>query len=176
IPVVSFGLPILETLISVLRRFLNGKPLFVGDRQHIHHKLLERGLSQRQSVIILYAVSAACGLLSLLLLNPSGPTVGIVLFVVGIGIWVGVQHLGYQEFFEIRRVAQRTMDQKKIIVNNLAIRRASESLMKARSLATICEMVEQAFEANDFDRFHLELSPWLRHRVNDPRNRLFCDG
>ena len=64
IPVVSFGLPILETLISVIRRFLSGTPLFAADRQHIHHKLLERGLSQRQSVIILYAVSALCGLLS----------------------------------------------------------------------------------------------------------------
>jgi UDP-GlcNAc:undecaprenyl-phosphate GlcNAc-1-phosphate transferase len=176
IPVVSFGLPILETVISVLRRFLSGQPVFSADREHIHHKLLERGLSQRQSVIILYAVSAACGLLSLLLLNPSGPTVGIVLFVVGMGIWVGVQHLGYQEFVEIRRVAQRTMDQKKIIINNLAIRRASERLRKARSLASICEIVDQAFEANDFDRFHLELSPWLRRRVNDPRHRLFREG
>ncbi len=176
IPVVSFGLPILETVISVLRRFLSGQPVFGADREHIHHKLLERGLSQRQSVIILYAVSAACGLLSLLLLNPSGPTVGIVLFVVGLGIWVGVQHLGYHEFVEIRRVAQRTMDQKKIIVNNLAIRRASERLMKARSLTAICEIVDRAFESNDFDRFHFELSPWLRGRVNDPRNRLFRDG
>ena len=37
-------------------------------------------------------------------------------------------------------------------------------------------MVEQAFEANDFDRFSLELSSWLRRRVNDPHNRLFRDG
>ena len=45
IPVVSFGLPILETGISVVRRFLSGQPLFAPDRHHIHHKLLERGLS-----------------------------------------------------------------------------------------------------------------------------------
>src|SRR2546423_651316 len=176
IPVVSFGLPILETLISVLRRFLNGTPLFAADRQHIHHKLLERGLSQRQSVIILYAVSALCGLLSLLLLNPSGPTVGIVLFVIGAGVWVGVQHLGYHEFFEIRRVAQRTMDQKKIIINNLAIRRAGERLLHASSLEAICEILDQAFEANDFDRFHLEVSPWRYHHASDLRPRGLTDG
>lgn len=176
IPVVSFGLPILESVISVLRRFLSGQPVFVADRQHIHHKLLERGLSQRQSVIILYAVSAACGLSSLLLLNPSGPAVGVVLFVVGAGIWVGVQHLGYHEFVEIRRVAQRTIEQKKIIVNNLALRRASERLLGARSLAEICEILDQTFENNDFDRFHLELSPWSRRRINDPLNCVFLDG
>lgn len=48
IPVVSFGLPILETVISVVRRFMNGKPLFEGDREHIHHKLLKRGLTARR--------------------------------------------------------------------------------------------------------------------------------
>jgi UDP-GlcNAc:undecaprenyl-phosphate/decaprenyl-phosphate GlcNAc-1-phosphate transferase len=176
IPVVSFGLPILETIISVLRRFLSGQPLFGADRGHIHHKLLERGLSQRQSVIILYGVSAACGLLSLLLLNPSGPTVGIVMFVVGAGIWVGVQHLGYHEFVEIKRVASRTIDQKKIIVNNLAIRRAGDSLKKARGLTEICEILDHAFDSNDFDRFHLEFSPWLRRRVNGPMNHMCRDG
>src|SRR5208337_3768507 len=58
IPVVSFGLPILETALSVLRRYLSGRPVFTADREHIHHKLLQRGLSQRQVVIILYGVSA----------------------------------------------------------------------------------------------------------------------
>jgi hypothetical protein len=69
-------------------------------------------------------VSAICGLLSLVLLYPSGPMVGIVLFVIGTGIWVGVQHLGYHEFIELGRVAHRMMEQKKIIVNNPAICRA----------------------------------------------------
>lgn len=48
IPVVSFGLPILETVISVLRRLIAGRPVFTADREHIHHKLLERGLTHRQ--------------------------------------------------------------------------------------------------------------------------------
>jgi UDP-GlcNAc:undecaprenyl-phosphate GlcNAc-1-phosphate transferase len=165
IPVVSFGLPILETLISVFRRYLSGQPVFAADREHIHHKLLERGLTQRQSVIILYAVSAVCGLLSLLLMNPSGPAVGIVLFVVGAGIWVGVQHLGYHEFVEIRRVAKRTMDQKKIIINNLAIRRGSERLARAKSFAAICEILTETFRTNEFDRVQLRLSPWGREAI-----------
>jgi UDP-GlcNAc:undecaprenyl-phosphate GlcNAc-1-phosphate transferase len=58
IPVVSFGLPILETALSVVRRFISGRPVFTADREHIHHKLLQRGLSHRQVVIVLYAVSA----------------------------------------------------------------------------------------------------------------------
>src|SRR5207302_9553944 len=50
IPVVSFGLPILETALSVLRRFISGRPVFTADREHIHHKLLQRGMSHRQVV------------------------------------------------------------------------------------------------------------------------------
>src|ERR1700693_6185129 len=45
IPVVSFGLPILETSLSVLRRLISGRPVFSADREHIHHKLLQLGMS-----------------------------------------------------------------------------------------------------------------------------------
>ena len=111
IPVVSFGLPILETTLSVVRRLISGRPIFTADREHIHHKLLQRGLSHRQVVIVLYAVSALFALLSLFLLWPTGSTLGLVLAVLGTGIWMGVQHLGYLEFGELRRVAQRTIEQ-----------------------------------------------------------------
>ena len=167
IPVVSFGLPVLETVLSVIRRFLSGQPLFTADHGHIHHKLLERGFSQRQVVFILYAASAICGMLSLFLLYPSGPTVGVVLFVIGAGIWVGVQHLGYHEFGELGRVAHRTMEQKKIIVNNLAIRRATEALSLSRDLKSIEDTLRLAFESNDFDRFDLQIGHEAR-AVDDP--------
>jgi UDP-GlcNAc:undecaprenyl-phosphate/decaprenyl-phosphate GlcNAc-1-phosphate transferase len=158
IPVVSFGLPILETGISVVRRFLSGQPLFAADRHHIHHKLLERGWSQRQVVVILYGVSAAFGLLSALLLYPGGPTIGVVLFVIGAGIWMGVQHLNYPEFFELHRLARRTLEQKQIIVNNLAFRRATFRLAKVDCLSELCHVLEETFRGNDFDGFELRSS------------------
>src|ERR1017187_2924072 len=111
IPVVSFGLPILETALSVSRRFISGRPLFTADREHIHHKLLQLGFSHREVVIVLYGVSAIFALLSLFLLWPTGSTLGLVMLVVGAGVWLGVQHLGYLEFGELRRVAHRTFEQ-----------------------------------------------------------------
>src|SRR5262249_10953783 len=74
IPVVSFGLPMLETALWVLRRLISGRRVFTADREHIHHKLLQRGLSHRQVVVVLYAVSALFALLSLFLLWPTGST------------------------------------------------------------------------------------------------------
>jgi UDP-GlcNAc:undecaprenyl-phosphate/decaprenyl-phosphate GlcNAc-1-phosphate transferase len=160
IPVVSFGLPILETSLSVLRRFISGRPVFSADREHIHHKLLQLGLSQTQVVIVLYAVSAVFALLSLFLLWPTGSTLGLVLLVLGTGIWLGVQHLGYLEFGELRRVAQRTIEQRQIFVNNLAIRRATEELRAARDYEEVCSILLAAFTSSDFDAFDLR-GPWL---------------
>lgn len=153
IPVVSFGLPILETALSVLRRWLSGRPVFTADREHIHHKLLELGYSHRQVVIVLYAVSAVFGLLSLFLLWPSGRTVGLVLTVIGIGVWLGVQHLGYLEFGELQRVAMRTIEQRVVVINNLALRRAAAELGVATDYNQVCRILQAAFGSNDFDGF-----------------------
>jgi len=157
IPVVSFGLPILETALSVVRRLISGRPVFTADKEHIHHKLLQRGLSHRQVVIVLYAASGVFAMLSLFLLWPTGSTLGLVLAVVGIGVWMGVQNLNYLEFGELRRVAQRTLEQRLIFVNNMAIRRAAEELKAASELGELCRILEAAFASNDFDAFDLRL-------------------
>jgi UDP-GlcNAc:undecaprenyl-phosphate/decaprenyl-phosphate GlcNAc-1-phosphate transferase len=159
IPVVSFGLPILETLLSVLRRLISGRPIFTADREHIHHKLLELGLSHRQVVIVLYAVSALFAMLSLFLLWPTGSTLGLVLAVVGSGIWLGVQHLNYLEFGELRRVAQRTIEQRQIVINNLSVRRAIAELKVATDFDQIRSILVAAFNGNDFDAFDLQVVP-----------------
>jgi len=157
IPVVSLGLPILETSLSVFRRVISGRPIFTGDREHIHHKLLQHGMTHRQVVILLYGVCAIFALLSLFLLWPSGGSIGLVLAVLGTGIWVGVQHLGYLEFGELGRVAQRTLGQRQIFINDLAIRRATEDLKGTSDYVQVCHILETVFSTNDFDGFELRV-------------------
>jgi UDP-GlcNAc:undecaprenyl-phosphate GlcNAc-1-phosphate transferase len=153
IPLMTFGLPVLDTVLSVSRRFLRGRPLFGADREHIHHKLMLRGLTHRQAVIVLYAVSCAFAFFSLLLLNHA--VVGVVLAVVAVAVVTGVQRLGYSEFSELRRIAQRTVEQKQIMANNIAIRRAAEDLRKARDEDEIRTILTTAFENNEFDGFEV---------------------
>jgi len=161
IPVVSFGLPILDTFMAVLRRFLNGKPLFTADDEHIHHKLLQRGLSHRQAVVVLYAVSAFFALLSLPLLSPTSGTIAVVLSVVGLGVLFGLQHLGYREVDELCRLARRTWEQKTIISNNLAIRRATQELARATTSHDVLCILKTAFRGNDYDGFEISFTPDL---------------
>ena len=164
IPVVSFGLPILETILSILRRLISGRPIFTADREHIHHKLLQRGLSHRQVVIVLYAVSGLFAMLSLFLLWPTGSTLGLVLAVVGSGVWLGVQHLNYLEFGELRRVAQRTIEQRQIVINNLSIRRGIEELKVASDFEQVRRILIAAFDGNDFDAFQLDIHHYAEDR------------
>jgi hypothetical protein len=70
--------------------------------------------------------------------------------------------LGYLEFGELRRVARRTVEQRQIFINNLAIRRAIEELKKTSDYDQICRILEVAFSNNDFDAFDLRL-----HRAPD---------
>jgi UDP-GlcNAc:undecaprenyl-phosphate/decaprenyl-phosphate GlcNAc-1-phosphate transferase len=171
IPVVSFGLPILETLLSIVRRLISGRPIFTADREHIHHKLLQMGLSHRQVVIVLYAVSAVFAMLSLFLLWPTGSTLGLVLAVVGTGIWLGVQHLNYLEFGELRRMAHRTIEQRQIVINNLSVRRAVEELKAAESFDQVRSILVAAFETNDFDAFELQATPPFDSHSIEPKQR-----
>ncbi len=60
IPLSIFGLPLFDTTLAFFRRILHGKSPFTADRGHIHHKLIDMGFNQKQSVHILYAL---CGIL-----------------------------------------------------------------------------------------------------------------
>lgn len=56
-PIIALGLPIIDTALAIVRRGLKGLPLFRADRKHIHHRLMQQGLSRTRTVLLLYAVS-----------------------------------------------------------------------------------------------------------------------
>nr|WP_114638016.1 MraY family glycosyltransferase [Desulfolucanica intricata] len=67
IPLVILGIPLLDTVFAIVRRYHNHKPIFQADKEHLHHRLLDLGLSQRQAVLTIYAVNAVLGLSAVVL-------------------------------------------------------------------------------------------------------------
>jgi len=61
IPILALGVPIFDTTFAIVRRLLSGKPIMEADKGHLHHRLLDHGLSQKQTVITLYAISTVLG-------------------------------------------------------------------------------------------------------------------
>jgi UDP-GlcNAc:undecaprenyl-phosphate GlcNAc-1-phosphate transferase len=154
IPVVSFGFPILDVALAISRRFLSGKPLFRGDRDHIHHKLLKRGLSQRGAVLVLYGVTSCFALLSLVLLHDAA-MLALVLAVIGIGAVLGVQYLGYVEFSELQDLLRRTAEHKRAIANNVEVRHAVEALNSCADFVQMCAILQPTLHSIGFDGFRL---------------------
>jgi UDP-GlcNAc:undecaprenyl-phosphate/decaprenyl-phosphate GlcNAc-1-phosphate transferase len=156
IPVVSLGLPILDVGLAVSRRFLRGSRLFEGDRDHIHHKLLKRGLSQREAVLLLYAVTAAFGFLSLLLLHHA-TAIALTLAATGVGALIGVRQLQYAEFDEILSIVRRSTHRRQFVTNHVAVRRAVDSLNDCDNFSSLCRILQAALQPIGFDGFRFQM-------------------
>ena len=137
IPVVSLGLPVLDTLIAVTRRFLRRQPIFAADRGHIHHRLLGRGYSPRGVVLALYAVCAVLALAGMLLVNNGGHVVALVLVTIGIGVGFMVQRLRIYEFEEVGRLLRRGVQQRHTIERGVRVREASARMGALDDLAAV---------------------------------------
>jgi UDP-GlcNAc:undecaprenyl-phosphate GlcNAc-1-phosphate transferase len=67
VTMLALGLPVMDTLQVMISRLLAGKPMYQADRRHVHHRLLSKGLSVKQTVFVLYLISLLFSLFSLLL-------------------------------------------------------------------------------------------------------------
>ncbi len=61
IPLVVMGIPLFDTMMAIVRRYQEHRPIFQPDREHLHHQLLARGFSHRGAVLSIYGVSAVMG-------------------------------------------------------------------------------------------------------------------
>jgi UDP-GlcNAc:undecaprenyl-phosphate/decaprenyl-phosphate GlcNAc-1-phosphate transferase len=157
LPMVACGLPIAETLVSVLRRFLSGRPIFGADREHFHHRLLNLGFTHRQVVVLLFGVSGVCSLISVVLLFPKPNVLIVVGIVLLLLATVAIGQLGYPEFEEIGRVLARVRDQKLVIAQNVKVRQIATGLKYASDWDYVSDVLQTGFEEGDFSNFKLRI-------------------
>ena len=95
-PVIILGVPILDTVVAIIRRTLSGQKFYEPDKLHLHHRLLSMGFSHRGAVWMVYAIAFIFSLIALLL-NVSSRFGGVLLIfgllfaleisIEGLGIW-----------------------------------------------------------------------------------------
>jgi UDP-GlcNAc:undecaprenyl-phosphate GlcNAc-1-phosphate transferase len=173
VPIISLALPLTDLLLTVARRYLSGHSIFGADREHIHHKLLELGMSQRQVVAILYAFSATCVVLSLTLLHPSRLVVLPVIAILALVIFFGIRRLKYKEFIELERFASRMRQQRRVAEANIALRKSAARLQESEKAVQIAKILEDCLR-RDFDAFRILLDPghWVTIESDDAPTRL----
>lgn len=72
LPVIVLGLPIFDVLFAIVRRLIKGKSIkavFKPDKGHLHHRLVEKGFTPKQAVLILYGLSASLGMFAIILFD-----------------------------------------------------------------------------------------------------------
>jgi UDP-GlcNAc:undecaprenyl-phosphate GlcNAc-1-phosphate transferase len=79
VPFLILGLPIFDTSFAFIRRIAHGQSPMHADRSHIHHRLIDLGLNQKQAVATLYVISAILGL-SAVVLTTGGEGKALILF------------------------------------------------------------------------------------------------
>jgi len=80
VPFLILGLPIFDTAFAMIRRIAKGQSPMKPDRSHVHHRLIDMGLSQKQAVATLYVISAILGM-SAVVLTTSGELKAMLFFV-----------------------------------------------------------------------------------------------
>lgn len=104
VPVIALGLPIFDTAFAIVRRVVNGKSPAEADRGHIHHRLLEMGLTQRQAVVLLYMASGLLGLTAMLSSELDFRTSVPITLLVILGMAAAAKALGILDLREHGRI------------------------------------------------------------------------
>ncbi|MEG1344448.1 MAG: MraY family glycosyltransferase [Clostridia bacterium] len=68
-PILALGVPIFDTVFAMVRRFLKGQPMLKPDGAHVHHRLINRGLTQRQAVLVLYTVTSVLCIIAVVIIS-----------------------------------------------------------------------------------------------------------
>jgi UDP-GlcNAc:undecaprenyl-phosphate GlcNAc-1-phosphate transferase len=153
----ALAVPILDVFLSIVRRFLRGQPIFAADRGHIHHRLLDKGLTPRRVALLLYG---ACGLgasLSLVVTVAQNQFGGLILVLFSAGAWLGVQNLGYTEFRMARRLLAAGAFQN-MLNAHLALDKLDLALAAATQPEQCWSALEEASASLGFHRVELALA------------------
>lgn len=152
IPLLCLGLPIADAGLAILRRFIRGVPIFSADREHIHHRLLARGMTHRESVLTLYAGSALLALASLGLElgdHTYGPT---VLVAVGVLALVAAKLLGFTSWRRVVRAVRYGRLRRSATLERMRrLEQCGERLREASSMSELRDGLRDLSTALDVE-------------------------
>ncbi len=96
-PLVSLGVPVIDTLLAILRRAISGSGIFTADGKHLHHRLLKLGISHEDVVKVFYFISVWLGLVAFMFVLIPNQFAIIVFGVLGMGLLFAIKSLSFLE-------------------------------------------------------------------------------
>ncbi len=154
IPVIALGVPLIDTLWALFRRFVFGQKIFRPDREHLHHRLIKMGYTQRRAVLLIYAFTIILGIVAITIVHAQNDMAALVLFVLGIGLIFIIRFLGVSDFFTMRRMAgwaQDLTDEAGISHGRRSFLNHQLKISKARDCNELWHAVCKSLEDLEFD-------------------------
>lgn len=111
-PIFIIGIPIFDTVFAIVRRFMNHQPIFKADKEHLHHCLLEMGLTHKQTVLAIYVVNIILGASGVLLTQLTTAQSFMVFVVVMLGAFIGANKVGVLGTKAVRSVGVESQGKK----------------------------------------------------------------
>jgi UDP-GlcNAc:undecaprenyl-phosphate GlcNAc-1-phosphate transferase len=169
-PLLLCALPLVETTLTVARRFVSGRPFFVGDRSHIHHVLLSKGLAVPRATVSLAAIAFLFSATAVLSRSWRKEVVLgwlIVLFAAAIG---GLRWLGYVELQVVLDRVRRllTRSRRTELPLALALANSGEHLRVASRLAEVRSTLRTLLDGARLEYLGVELDPDLQATIGEP--------
>ena len=94
VPIIILGVPISDTIFAIVRRLYNKNPLSAPDKSHLHHCLLKLGFTHKQTVLLIYAMSAMFGLMAFIFTMTTVWGSFIILAIILLAIELFVESIG----------------------------------------------------------------------------------
>lgn len=156
VPIIAFSLPLMDMFYAVIRRYYRGIPLGEADREHIHHKLLERGLSKKAVLFLLYGFNISIMAAVLLLVRRQRDIDFIGLVLLGLVAAGGLRLLGYVQFIPFFRDLRRNYDlSRRRKYYCYQITRFRNAAARARDLDELSGLLRELMASYRFD--HVEI-------------------
>ncbi len=175
IPLVALGIPLVDTLLSPLRRFSIGKKLFYPDNDHVHHRLLKLGFSPRNAVLIIYTITLVlCGA-AILLVNLRNEMVGLLVFILGVGAIIFCRRLGYTDYFIGTKLSDRLedfSDDLGLSVDRRTFFNLLNEIIQANKFEDLWKNITQILDMLEFDKGSMYLNGSLKDEEFKERNTI----
>ncbi|GMV18734.1 MAG: hypothetical protein AMXMBFR56_69580 [Polyangiaceae bacterium] len=149
VPIVALGVPIFDTLFSMVRRILERRSVFSPDRGHIHHRLLDMGITHRRAVLILYGVSIVLTVAAIGIALGRSWEIGAALLAVTVVMIGLVRFVGYFEYLHLRKRQKAHLYDRHTEKLRRELPRAQERLAAAESAEDVWSDLAKLAEACD---------------------------
>jgi UDP-GlcNAc:undecaprenyl-phosphate GlcNAc-1-phosphate transferase len=176
-PLMVLFVPLLDTGLTVVRRFLRRQPIFSADRGHIHHKLLSQGIPAWRVVLILYGFCGMAGIAGLILTATQVQYHGFVVIIVVLAAWLGIQHLGYTELGAASKVVFGG-EFHRLLNAHLSLAKFEQELLASKTLEDTWLLLCKDCLAFGFSGVELRIDGEVRHKRTNAgwHIRVDCPG